>query len=123
MTNGRFGLYGLNFFTAAVQTGFGPFVAVWLAQQGWDFTEIGLALSIGTIAGLVCQLPGGMLVDHVHVKRNVTAAALITLGFSAAAAVPASLTAWGLVGRDRPCHREQRDHAGDRRADFIVVRA
>jgi MFS family permease len=83
VTNGRFGLYGLNFFTAAVQTGFGPFVAVWLAQQGWDFTEIGLALSIGTIAGLVCQLPGGMLVDHVHVKRNVTAAALITLGFSA----------------------------------------
>lgn len=83
MTSGRVGLYGLNFFTAAVQTGFGPFVAVWLAQQGWDFTEIGLALSVGTIAGLVCQLPGGMLVDHVHIKRNVTAAALIALGFSA----------------------------------------
>jgi MFS family permease len=83
VTSDRLGLNGLNFFSAAVQTGFGPFVAVWLAQQGWDFTEIGLALSIGTIAGLVCQLPGGMLVDHVHIKRNVTAAALIGLGLSA----------------------------------------
>ncbi len=83
VTSDRLGLYGLNFFTAAVQTGFGPFVAVWLAQQGWDFGEIGLALSIGTVAGLVCQLPGGMLVDHVHIKRNVTAGALLALGLSA----------------------------------------
>jgi MFS family permease len=80
VTRSRLGLYGLNFFTAAVQTGFGPFIAVWLTQQGWSFTDIGLALSVGTIVGLVGQLPGGMLVDQVHAKRVVAAAALIALG-------------------------------------------
>lgn len=83
MTRSRLGLYGLNFFTAAVQTGFGPFIAVWLTQQGWDFTEIGEALSIGTIAGLLGQLPGGVLVDHIRTKRNVAAGALIAMGLSA----------------------------------------
>ena len=29
----RWGLNGLNFFTAAAQTGFGAYVAVWLTQQ------------------------------------------------------------------------------------------
>ena len=83
VTRSRVGLYGLNFFTAAVQTGFGPFIAVWLTQRGWDFTDIGVAFSIGTVAGLVCQLPGGLLVDHVHVKRNAAGGALIVMGLSA----------------------------------------
>jgi MFS family permease len=83
VTRSRLGLYGLNFFQAAIQTGFGPFVAVWLSQRGWDFTEIGLALSVGTVAGLLCQVPGGILVDHVHTKAYVAAGALIVLGLSA----------------------------------------
>lgn len=79
----RFGLKSLNFFTAAVQTGFGPFIAVYLTEQGWSQTDIGVALSIGTASGLLFQLPSGMLVDTVHRKRSVTAAALILLGISA----------------------------------------
>ena len=76
----RFGLNGLNFFTAAIQAGFGPFIAVWLTQSGWTLTQLGLALSIGTLAGLIGQLPGGMLVDQVHGKRIAAAGALIALG-------------------------------------------
>jgi MFS family permease len=79
----RLGLNGLNFFTAAVQAGFGPFIAVWLAQNGWSLTELGLALSIGTFAALIGQLPGGMLVDQIHRKRLAAAGALIALGISA----------------------------------------
>jgi MFS family permease len=79
----RLGLNGLNFFTAAVQAGFGPFIAVWLAQNGWDLTELGFALSIGTLAALVGQLPGGMLVDQVHRRRLSAAGALIALSASA----------------------------------------
>jgi MFS family permease len=79
----RLGLNGLNFFTAAVQAGFGPFIAVWLAQNGWSLTELGLALSIGTFAALLGQLPGGMLVDQIHRKRFAAAGALIALGASA----------------------------------------
>ena len=93
----RWGLNGLNFFTAAAQTGFGAYVAVWLTQQHWSQTSIGLALSIGTIVGLLGQLPGGMLIDSVHRKRTTTTVALIVLGISALLlAVPASLaTVWG----------------------------
>jgi MFS family permease len=79
----RLGLNGLNFFTAAVQAGFGPFIAVWLTQQGWSLTELGLALSVGTFAALLGQLPGGWLVDQLHLKRGITALGLIALGASA----------------------------------------
>jgi len=81
-TAGR-GLKWLSFFQAAAQTGFGPFIAVYLTERGWTQTEIGIALSIGTSAALVSQLPAGMLVDLVHHKRALTAAALLALGASA----------------------------------------
>ena len=79
----RLGLNGLNFFTAAVQAGFGPFIAVWLTVSGWTLGALGLALSIGTFAALLGQLPGGMLVDQIHRKRIPAAGALIALGASA----------------------------------------
>ena len=79
----RLALNGLNFFTASVQAGFGPFIAVWLTQQGWSVTQLGLALSIGTLAALVGQLPGGMLVDQIHAKRYAAAGALCVMGGSA----------------------------------------
>ena len=79
----RVGLNALNFFSAALQTGFGPYVAVWLIQQGWSQTDVGVALSVGTLAGLAGQLPGGWLVDAVHGKRALTAAALAATGVAA----------------------------------------
>ena len=59
----------LNFFVADVQTGFGPFVAVYLTTHKWPQTEIGLALSLGTVVALVSQVPGGILVDAARNKR------------------------------------------------------
>src|ERR1700750_1772228 len=93
----RFGLNGLNFFTAAVQAGFGPFIAVWLTQQGWSVEALGLALSIGTFAALLGQLPGGMLVDQVHPKRYAAAGALVVMGLSAVALclAPSAPVVWG----------------------------
>jgi MFS family permease len=79
----RHGLNWLNFFMAAVQTGFGPFIAVYLTERGWSQTEIGIALSIGTASSLLSQLPAGVLVDYVHHKRGLTAGALGLLGLSA----------------------------------------
>jgi MFS family permease len=93
----RYGLNALNFFTAAVQTGFGAYVAVWLTQQGWSQTAVGIALSIGTAAGLIGQLPGGALIDAVHRKRNTAAVALVVVAVSALLlAAPANrITIWG----------------------------
>jgi MFS family permease len=92
----RFGLKSLNFFIAAVQTGFGPFIAVYLTEIGWSQTDIGVALSIGTACGLFFQLPSGMLVDYVHGKRGVAAAALVLLGISALLLIawPSSYLVW-----------------------------
>jgi MFS family permease len=86
---GRYAMHALVFFVSAMQTGFGPFVAVWLISQGWSLTQVGLALSVGTIAGLCAQLPGGALVDAVDHKRNITIAALGCLATSAL------MIAWG----------------------------
>jgi MFS family permease len=80
---GRNAVHALNFFVSAMQTGFGPFVSVWLVSQGWSLTDVGLALSAGTIAGLCGQLPGGALVDRVHHKRDLTAIAIAAVAVSA----------------------------------------
>ncbi len=81
----QLGLNGLTFFTAAVQAGFGPFIAVWLTREGWSAADLGVALSVGTFAALVAQLPGGMLVDQVHGKRIAASGALLTMAVAALA--------------------------------------
>lgn len=97
MTRSRLGLNGLNFFTAAVQAGFGPFIAVWLTQSGWTLIDLGLVLSVGTLAALIGQLPGGLLVDHIHHKRFAAAGALIALCASALllSLAPTQPMVWG----------------------------
>ena len=79
----QLGLNGLNFFSAAMQTAFGPFFTVYLTQQGWSQVDVGLALSIGTLAALVFQLPAGWVVDTIHLKRLSTAIALVLLAIGA----------------------------------------
>lgn len=69
----------LNFFLADVQTGVGPFLAIYLAGYAWDEERIGLALSVGGIAGILAQTPAGALVDQVHQKRTVIAVAVGSL--------------------------------------------
>ena len=64
----------LNFFLAALQSGFGPFVAIHLAGRGWDPADIGFVLSAGGIAGLLMQVPAGELLDLAQSKRAVVAA-------------------------------------------------
>ena len=65
------GLDWLNLFVANIQTGFGPFIAVYLTTQGWTQTQIGFALSIGTLTAMASQIPAGALVDAVPNKYAV----------------------------------------------------
>ena len=62
-----------------MQTGVGPFLAIYLAGYAWDEERIGLALSVGGIAGILAQTPAGALVDQVHQKRTVIAVAVGSL--------------------------------------------
>src|SRR5260370_14464016 len=51
------GLDWFIFFLADVQTGFGPFIAVYLTTQQWTQVEIGLGLSIGGLVALIWHMP------------------------------------------------------------------
>ncbi len=77
------GLDWFIFFLADVQTGFGPFIAVYLTTQKWTQVEIGLVLSIGGLVGLIGQMPGGAIVDAARSERLVAGLAVATIGFSA----------------------------------------
>src|ERR1700731_4939150 len=87
-TPSRQSLRGLDwfiFFLADVQTGFGPFVAVYLTTQKWTQVEIGFVLSIGGVVGLIGQMPGGAIVDAARSERLVAGLAIATIGAGALA--------------------------------------
>jgi MFS family permease len=79
------GLDWFIFFLADVQTGFGPFVAVYLTTQKWTQVEIGFVLSIGGVVALLGQVPGGAIVDAARSERLVAGLAIATIGVSALA--------------------------------------
>jgi len=73
------------FFLADVQTGFGPFIAVYLTTQKWTQAEIGLVLSVNGIIALLGQIPGGALVDWARSERLVAGLAVAAIAASALA--------------------------------------
>src|ERR1700746_3584849 len=77
------GLDWLNFFIANFQTGFGPFISVYLTSSGWTQGAIGAALSAGTVASMASQVPAGALVDALRSKRLAAAAAIATIAVTA----------------------------------------
>ncbi len=79
------GLDWFIFFLADVQTGFGPFISVYLTTQKWTQVEIGLVLSIGGIVGLIGQVPGGAIIDAAKSERLVAGLAIATIACCALA--------------------------------------
>jgi predicted MFS family arabinose efflux permease len=77
------GLDWLNFLLADVQTGVGPFLAIYLAGYRWNEQSVGLALTVGGIAGIVTQTPAGGLVDSLRAKRSLIGAAVGALAVGA----------------------------------------
>jgi MFS family permease len=73
----------LTFFLAAMQAGFGPFVAIHLADQGWSPERIGFVLSAGGIAGLLAQVPTGELLDVVQSKRLLVGVGSVAVALGA----------------------------------------
>lgn len=139
----------LNFFLADVQSGLGPFLAIFLiTSQHWNAADIGVVMTISGIATLVAQTPAGALIDATRWKRlaimaaalvisaaafvvtampsfAVVAGAQVLLGASAAIFPPATAAiALGLVGRRRFTHRMGRmqgfNHAGNVVAAMIA---
>src|SRR5438105_9642831 len=82
----RASLRGLDwfvFFLADVQTGFGPFVSVYLTTQAWTQVDIGLVLTVGGLIALVGQMPGGAVLDAARSERLGAACGVLALRISA----------------------------------------
>ena len=77
------GLDGTNFFNAAMLAGFGPYVAVYLAEQKWTQENIGFVLTASGLAGLLALMPGGELLDRVRSKRALVALGASMVAFTA----------------------------------------
>src|SRR5258707_8734967 len=100
------GLDGVNLFLAGALSGFGPYVAVYLAEQKWTQQSIGFVLTAGGFAGLLSQLPGGALLDAIRSKRiavalgagMVAAGALIIEVWPSFPLVLAALVLQGITG-------------------------
>jgi MFS family permease len=96
------GLDWFIFFLADVQTGFGPFIAVYLTSQKWTQVDIGLVLSMSGIIALIGQMPGGALVDWARSERLVAGVAL--MGIAGAALTYALLPVFAAVAAAAAIH-------------------
>ena len=76
------GLDAVNLFLAGALSGFGPYVAAFLAEQKWTQQDIGYVLTAAGLAGLLSQLPGGALLDAIRSKQIAVAlgAAMVAAG-------------------------------------------
>ena len=79
----RRGLDWTNFFLADVQLSFGSFLAFYLADLGWSKQNVGLALTVGGLAAVAAQIPGGALADAVRWKRALAASGFVLIAAAA----------------------------------------
>jgi len=79
----RRGLDWTNFFLADVQLSFGSFLAFYLADLGWSKQNVGLALTVGGLAAVAAQIPGGAVADAVRWKRALAASGFVLIAAAA----------------------------------------
>jgi predicted MFS family arabinose efflux permease len=140
------GLDGLNFLMADVRDGLGPYLSIFLkGSQHWGAGEIGIAMAVGSIATAICQVPAGLLVDNLRIKRALVAASglmiaaaclliayLPTLPFvlvaqvilgAAGAVIPPALAALslGIVGRRLLPSRISRNEGFNHGGNFVAA--
>ncbi len=65
-----------------MQTGYGSFVAFYLAGMGWSQEMIGLALTTDYFLAVVGQIPGGAIADSTRWKRGLAGGAILVIAFA-----------------------------------------
>ncbi|HYF56850.1 MAG TPA: MFS transporter [Salinarimonas sp.] len=96
-------LDALSFFASDARYGLGAYLGVYLiTEHAWDAGQIGAALSVGALTGLVAQAPLGAVVDAIRAKRALMAAAIVIVT-ATCVAIPFAPRFWpvataGLVG-------------------------
>jgi MFS family permease len=70
----------LNFFNAGIQTGLGPFIAIYYATaRHWNPGQVGILLSIQMLAGVLLNSYMGHQVDRSKHKRRLTMVAAVAV--------------------------------------------
>ena len=140
------GLDGINFLMADVRDGLGPYLSVFLkGGQNWQPGEIGIAMAASSIAAALCQIPAGLLVDSLKIKRLLIAASgllvaagcllialfprfLVVIGAqimlgAASAIIPPAIAAisLGLVRRKRLDRRISRNESFNHGGNFLAA--
>ena len=98
-----FALDALNFAVAGAQEGFGPFLGVYLQQQGLAPAATGFAMGLAGLAGLIATTPIGVVLDRTEAKRMALILAVCGIAVGAALLV-ATKSLWlmsiaqGLIG-------------------------
>lgn len=69
----------LCFALADVRDSLGPFLGVYLQEQGWTPDGIGFVMTAGGLAELLCITPLGALADHTRHKRGLIAASVVVI--------------------------------------------
>jgi predicted MFS family arabinose efflux permease len=74
------GLDCINFLMADVSGGVGPYLSVFLkGGQHWAPGDIGVAMAVSSIAAAICQIPAGLVVDSLKIKRLVVTLSGLTI--------------------------------------------
>ena len=97
----------LNFFNAGIQTGLGPFIAIFYQMaRHWNPGQIGTLLAVQSLAGILVQAYIGDRVDQSKHKRMIAAVAamVVTLGCLGIALLPSFYSADWRAGHNRRCN-------------------
>lgn len=79
-------LDAVNFLMADVETGIGPFLAVYLASsRHWTPAQIGIAMSASGFATVAAQTPAGAIVDRLRHKREAIAVGAVLVAIASLA--------------------------------------
>lgn len=74
------GLNAANFFLAELAGVIGPFLAVFLKEKEWSYSQIGMATAVGGLGTFLFQTPAGYLGDIFKQRRTLLSMASLILG-------------------------------------------
>jgi MFS family permease len=136
----------LNFTLGDVRDVFEPYLTIFLtAERQFDPAQVGLALAIGNLAGILAQTPIGAVVDSTKHKRRLIAiasaaivmsylliihlsafpamlVAQVGIGVAAVTVIPSvSAISLGLVGQQRLNQRVGRNEAFNRAGNAVTA--
>ena len=75
------GLDWFNLLLSGMGGAYGAFIPVYLSGHAWTQTHIGVLLTVGTVASILCQVPAGLLVDaFTQYRGRILAFATVAMG-------------------------------------------